>query len=64
MPAAAEFFGNLRDIDIALRTEADPIFVFADLAHVNDRKDLARCERNVHEAVVIAVDRSRDWARE
>ena len=37
-------------------------FIVADFAHVNDGQDLAGSKRDIHKAVVVAIDRTGDLA--
>ena len=54
--AAAELFGDLCDIYIALGTQADTVFFRPDFACVNDGFDLFCGERDIYKSVVVAVN--------
>ena len=56
MAAAAERFGDLGNVEITLGTKAAALFSGGHLTKINRRHDFACGQRNVDEAVVIAVD--------
>src|SRR5215203_7230990 len=56
MTAAAKFLGDARDVDVALRPQTDAILILTNLAHIYGRENLPRCQWDIYETVIVAVN--------
>ena len=61
-PPPPNFSATLATLISPFERKTDAVLSGPDLAHIDRRDDIARGERDIYKAVVIAIDRARAFA--